>query len=871
MANNNNNNNNNSNQQHRHQAQPQQQQQQQQATGGRTAFNWHVYTNRRSALLHLRKNHTLADIILQTEDGSASELVHSQVMSAFGDKLSDYIKRNGQYVDHTTTLASTTAPLSGAAPLIQQHQQQVTPTNSNMGHRSVWQQQQQQQQSGGSNGLGERVKSIKLPKLNRYTLHILVECAYTGSICTDLHSGGIWQILELADHYEMQDVIRACCNFLVKNLDQNNCVQFYHVGRKHQHPLMRSAWHTIRANFKHILAENLLQLHLDPRTMDPIDVGGGRSPVTNEKYNNWLASMVFEHYHELLMHDKLNVEREESVWFAIKLWCQFPSLLVNQRQLRGQLLSQPSSAAAAAATAKLQPQLPSPSSSLPFASTSTPTPASPSSSLATKLIVGNDDDQQQQAKEQQTKRASRVTELLPCMRFPRFRTGTEFSTQRIWRDPLIFSNKLAQHQLAVLDRNHRDFLSSAPAAASTSFQQQLSAPVSNSNFGSTTAAMSTGSGAALNAARSANSNFSGSGNYYQNSRDGFNLPCAVHPRQLRPRVPHSILLAIGGWQQGQPTKLIESYDLNCNLWFESKHKILLSLAYHGIENISGILYICGGTNGNDILNEVFTFDPLTGDCHQAPSMREARCYVSTAYLDGFLYAMGGHNGLQRVKSAERLQIGSNLGQSAPLGDGTTAAAAAGQWTHVQDMQVARSDGSACVYGGRIYVAGGLNDQVIESSVEFYNQQDNTWTFLSSMITPRTSFTLLAYPAQDCLLAIGGNDGSERLSSVERFDFGGGGGPQSSNGGGWSLHSNMRHRRSTFSACLLDQTKLIVVGGYNGQTPFNQVEMYDQQQGQWVMLRKMRFDRSGLKVIVVNDLANATDYTYLGNAAKMHHS
>lgn len=730
---------------------------------GKSAFDWDVYKNRKSALAHLRRNLTLVDTILESEDGSAYELVHSQVISALGEKLSEYMNNNGTYVDHYKSIVfhecGSGENSKRATKITDINTRENCATSTNLPAPSAIKQVQQNSTKSPQKSLvftkplwskwPGKVKVIRLPKINRYTLNVIVGCAYTGYIHADVSSGGIWKVLEMADFYQMFEIIRSCCSFLVQNLNRDNCVYFYHVGIKHHETLRHSAYHTIRANFKYILAQNLRllrdeeDLHNEPTSpIDPVISNAQRQleqqmsansimssfnkgiafvsaraqarrhSLDWEMFHNLLTTIRYEDFLSLLMHDKLNTENEESVWTAIRLWCN--------------------------------------------------------SDLA--------------------ERGSKLASLLPCMRFPRLKTGTEFSARHIWRDPLVMNSKEAQHRLAVLDRNHRDFLTGAAFAT---------------------------------------------------ARDGNQIPCAVNPRQLRPRVPHSILLAIGGWQQGQPTRLIESFDSNCNIWFESKKRIMTPLAYHGIEYINGLLYICGGTDGNEILNEVFTFDPVRGDCAQKPSMRESRCYVGTAYLNGQLYAMGGHNGSQRVKSVERFNL---------IGE---------QWEIVRSMNVARSDASACVYNNRIYIAGGLNDQIIESSVEFYNQADNSWTFIESMMMPRTSFTLLLF--NNRLLAIGGNNGSERLSSVEQYNF---------ETSAWSHHSNMRHRRSTFSAALLEERKLIVVGGYNGQTPFNQVEMFDEDEGSWSPLQKIHYDRSGLKVVAVSDLSNAIEYTFLGSSSSI---
>lgn len=845
-----------------------------QKISSKSAFNWNIYRNRKTALQHLKRNCTLVDTILESEDGLAYEFVHSQVISALGDKLNNFINQNGTYVQSyraktfetidknnsdgqqqssaetsassksqpkdaiqidissppsipvaddlsitsptstsTSTKTVTSPPTSSSSPSLSTSTSISNAVNAAtipVVRQSYW-----------SRWPG-RVKLIRLPKVTKYTLEILVECAYTGYIRTDLPSGGIWQVLKVANHYEMFEVIRACCNFLIRWLDRSNCVLFYHIGMKHRHQLQRSAWHKIRANFKYILSENL------SHNNNNNDNNGAVSSQLNQmatkqtiqyNYNN----QQHHHHHHHRHHKGSSSTASASASVSASASTSSSSaatggnanlfddynLLLHlaawQQQLAYQ--GQKSSNKRQALSSQQQQQQQVEEGEINIGNNNTNNKRQDYyniiTSLATikfehfepllmhdKLNIENEETIWYAIKlwcnENLAERGAKLASLLSCMRFPRLRTGTDFSARVIWRDPLILSNKFAQHELAVLDRNHRDYLVST---------------LNNSKL-----------------------------------RDGFSLPCALNPRQLRPRVPHSILLAIGGWQQGHPTRLIESYDLNCNLWFESRHKIMTPLAYHGIECMNGLLYICGGTDGAEILNELFTFDPIRGDCSQKRSMHESRCYVSTAHLGSTLYAIGGHNGSQRMKSAEKYDSNEDY------------------WRTIEDMNVARSDASACVYESLIYIAGGLNDQIIENSVEFYNDGDNTWTFITSMETPRTSFTLLLF--RENLLAIGGNNGSERLSSVESYDF---------KTKLWSHHSNMRFKRSTFSAALLDENKLIVVGGYNGQTPFSQVEMYDEHSSSWLTMHKIRYDRSGLKVIVVNDLANADEYTFLGSS------
>jgi N-acetylneuraminic acid mutarotase len=104
--------------------------------------------------------------------------------------------------------------------------------------------------------------------------------------------------------------------------------------------------------------------------------------------------------------------------------------------------------------------------------------------------------------------------------------------------------------------------------------------------------------------------------------------------------------------------------------------------------------------------------------------------------------MGGHNGLNRVKSCEKYDSNTN------------------QWTKFEDMNVSRSDACAAVHDRCIFIAGGLNEQIIENTVEMYNPIDKTWTFIQPMSSPRTSLGFVNY--KQFLYAIGGNNGFERF-------------------------------------------------------------------------------------------------------------
>ena len=76
--------------------------------------------------------------------------------------------------------------------------------------------------------------------------------------------------------------------------------------------------------------------------------------------------------------------------------------------------------------------------------------------------------------------------------------------------------------------------------------------------------------------------------------------------------------------------------------------------------------------------------------------------------------------------------------------------------------------AATLWNGTVVVAGGYDEQEdIVNSTEQYNPETNSWSAFKPMLTCRQGLALVAF--NNSLFAIGGNNGKERLSSVERYD------------------------------------------------------------------------------------------------------
>lgn len=220
----------------------------------------------------------------------------------------------------------------------------------------------------------------------------------------------------------------------------------------------------------------------------------------------------------------------------------------------------------------------------------------------------------------------------------------------------------------------------------------------------------------------------------------------------------------------------------------------------------------------------------TGKWYERANMYERRCYVNTTILNDLIYAMGGHNGAQRLNSVEKYDYKTN------------------QWLQSSPMNLARSDASAATYDNKIYIAGGLNEHV-QNTVEFYNPVDDTWTFIQPMQYQRNSLSLILYSGY--LFALGGTNGSSRLNTVERYDF---------NAKSWTLSKPMSCSRSTFSACVLED-KLYVVGGHDQHSQLKSVEYYDIQTDQWYEVKNLKRSRSGFNLCCYRSFTVSSKFTY----------
>lgn len=299
-----------------------------------------------------------------------------------------------------------------------------------------------------------------------------------------------------------------------------------------------------------------------------------------------------------------------------------------------------------------------------------------------------------------------------------------------------------------------------------------------------------------------------------------------------PRLPHEVIFAIGGWSEGAPQTVIESYDTRADRWNPVIEEDPAGpRSYHGTAVIGTKLYCIGGFNGTDYFNTCSRFDAAKKKWKEIAPMHNRRCYVSVSVLDGKIYALGGYDGQTRQSTGEVYCPKTN------------------QWTLITPMHFQRSDADACSMNGKIFITGGFNGQECLNTAEFYSPQSNSWTVLPPMLSRRSGVSCVAHGGH--IYVIGGFNGLSRMNTGEKYDFA---------RRTWTFIKEMYHPRSNFGLEIIDDM-ILAIGGFNGVVTISHCECYVPEKNEWLEATDMSIIRSALTANVVQGLPNLRDYIH----------
>ena len=211
-------------------------------------------------------------------------------------------------------------------------------------------------------------------------------------------------------------------------------------------------------------------------------------------------------------------------------------------------------------------------------------------------------------------------------------------------------------------------------------------------------------------------------------------------------------------------------------------------------------------------------------------MHIRRCFTTLVNLDDELFSIAGFDGSRRLSSVEKYNPRSK------------------KWTLLNSINLPRSDATSVVIAGKIYVIGGYAGDSL-NSCEVYDPHTDTWQFIEPMNSKRSGASAIAIPSQNCIMVIGGYNGTERMNTTEFYDL---------TAHKWNYGESMSKSRSNAACCLLGN-EIFVMGGYTGIDTVTETEKYDIVTRTWTFAGPMSLPKSAMKVCVLRNLPNTKDY------------
>mmetsp|Transcript_75492 Transcript_75492/g.190953 ORF Transcript_75492/g.190953 Transcript_75492/m.190953 type:complete len:403 (-) Transcript_75492:90-1298(-) len=163
----------------------------------------------------------------------------------------------------------------------------------------------------------------------------------------------------------------------------------------------------------------------------------------------------------------------------------------------------------------------------------------------------------------------------------------------------------------------------------------------------------------------------------------------------------------------------------------------------------------GSLNRPAAVKTAEVFGPRDGGAWEAlPPMLDERHLAAAVASGGFVYAIGGHNGIHALSTCERFNATTNA------------------WEGMSSLASVRCAASAAAMGGILYTVGGFDGEHALGSVERLNTAllpGAVWEPAPALCVPRMSAAAMVCVRE--LFVVGGTDTSQQCAhcSIERLD------------------------------------------------------------------------------------------------------
>lgn len=237
----------------------------------------------------------------------------------------------------------------------------------------------------------------------------------------------------------------------------------------------------------------------------------------------------------------------------------------------------------------------------------------------------------------------------------------------------------------------------------------------------------------------------------------------------------------------------------------------------GLAVLNKKLYAVGGYDRGECLRSAEAFDIENNVWTTVAPMKVARGRVAVAVLNNKLYAIGGSDGHTELRSVECFDPETN------------------KWTFVAEMLQQRSCPGAVSLNNRLYCIGGSAGQCCIAECEVYDPNTNTWTNIAPLNAGHFQAAVCVY--NDKIFAIGGSASWNCLNSVEVYD------PIINK---WQVYSSLNTPRRGAGADIING-KIMVIGGNDGTQSLRSTEIYDTDNDCWYLGPQLGIERANVSV------------------------
>ncbi|KAF6035119.1 KLHL4 [Bugula neritina] len=199
------------------------------------------------------------------------------------------------------------------------------------------------------------------------------------------------------------------------------------------------------------------------------------------------------------------------------------------------------------------------------------------------------------------------------------------------------------------------------------------------------------------------------------------------------------IYAIGGHDGWQYLNSVERWDMQSKKWsYVSPMNNARGTAAVAVLSKSRI-YVCGGRDGSSCLRSLESFDPHTNKWTLLAPMNRRRGGLGLAALNGYLYAVGGHDCPAQSKQSNSLH-GSRFNCCERYDPATD------QWTIIsQSLSTPKDAIGVCVLGDKLYCVGGYDGQKHLREVESFDPSEEKWSKAALLTVGRAGACLVRVP------------------------------------------------------------------------------------------------------------------------------